>query len=150
MRDPIKEENWKPIIDRLIKCLDSFPDSREKRMTHLCLWELKYHFWHYNLGPYCFCTDIDFVEYRSFHGNLEIVALFEVKAALSATDSCRLSAQKQILAEISEKLKTPLYVVTFSEDLKQFKVERLDLPEYPVFMDEEQYVNFVRNLGRSR
>ena len=149
MRDPIKEENWKLIIDRLIKYLDGLPDCREKKMTQLYLEELKYHFWHYKLGPYCFCTDVDFVEYRSLYGNLEIVALFEVKTALSATDSYRLSVQKQILAEISEKLKTPFYNVTFSEDLKQFKVERLDSPEYPVFMDEEKYIDFVRNLGKS-
>jgi len=148
MREPIREENWKRIIDGLIKCLDSFPNCREKKMTRLYLEELKYHFWHYKLGPYCFCTDVDFVEYRSIYGNLEVVALFEIKTELSATDSYRLSAQKQILAEISEKLETPLYIVTFSEDLKQFKVERLDSPEYPVFMDEEQYMSFLRNLQK--
>lgn len=148
MREPIDESRWRPILNALLETVKGFPNSREKKMAVFYLEELHYRFWHYKLGWECMCTDLDFIEYRINHDTPEILALFEIKTPLSAQMTPRTLAQETVEVTMAKQLHTPLYLVTFTHDLKMFELQRLDVAEPALTLTEQEYIDFHRKKLR--
>jgi len=143
-RSKISESNWRPILDALVKTVDRFPDSREKRMAKLYIEELYYRFWHHKLGPECTCTDIDFVEYRIAGDNPKILAFIEIKTFGSSMTRVGIPWQERVEKVIAEKLNVPLFRVTFNKDLTKFKLEGIQPARRPRILNESEYIYFHR------
>lgn len=148
MREPVNEQKWRAILNALIETVEKFPNSREKRMTRFYLEELFYRFWHYKLGRECTCTDIDFVEYKITGNNPEILGLFEIKTPLSSTLRPGILPQRQVEIMIAKKLNVPLWLATFTHDLKMFELQRLDVEEPALTLTEQKYIDFHRKKLR--
>jgi hypothetical protein len=144
LRTLISESRWRQILDALVAKIEEFPDSREKRMAKLYLEELYYRFWHHKMGPECTCTDIDFVEYKLANNNPEILALMEIKTAGSSMSRIGIPLQTQVEITISRTLRVPLYRVTFSRNLTEFKLEELEPQRQTRILTEREYIDFHR------
>lgn len=145
------------MIEALKSIVETFPNSREKKMLKFYLEELKYRFWHYKLGPLCLCTDIDFLEYRPFvdstgwvhwddYDRYEIVGCVEIKSELSARNRPRTKLQRTILQETQRRLQVPMWLTTFSDDFSKFLVEPIHNSEKTKVLTETEWMQILTNL----
>ena len=101
---------------------------------------LEYSQWHRRHAPsWCYCTDLDFIEWRSGRG---IVAVMEVKRG----GACLTGFQLKVLKELSEKLGVPAYLIRHNEDLTEFRVEQLHPEHWTRTMNSHQYREFLASL----
>lgn len=148
MREPIRRENWEPILNSLKTHLETLPSCREREMIKFYIEELYYRMWHHCTGIGSMATDLDFIEYRWIGGTKKRVGFIEVKSEETARIRPRTTYQEDILVELSKDAKTPLWRTTFSPDLTWFKVEGLNPPCLTMELTEAQYKPFIVNLGK--
>lgn len=154
MKDPIKKENWFPILEKTMGFLDSLPICREREMVKFYIEELKYRFWHHSLGSLCPCTDLDFIEYRPSidasgwvsWDKCNIVLLNEIKSEATQRIRPRTQYQTSILTLLSLKSGYPLALTTFSNDLSKFEFQPLNPIGEKQIYTEMEWARFLQTL----
>jgi hypothetical protein len=114
-----------------------------------------YSVWHYKLDWSCKCRDIDYFEIREN----KVKAILEVTGKLKNEEHLkrsinpmsprcifkRLSLQKKILHELSNKLSINAYFVIHTEDLNVFYIFDYDFNNLNVY-NKEEYTSWLNSL----
>ena len=79
--------------------------------------DLRYSDWHRTLPRHCYCTDLDFIEFRDGR----IVAFIEAKLHKDRMTDF----QEKVFRELEERSGIPCYLVRYNEELTNFQVTRI-------------------------
>ena len=101
--------------------------------------DLRYSDWHRTLPRHCYCTDLDFIEFR----NGRIVAFIEAKLHKDRMTDF----QEKVFRELEERSGIPCYLVRYNEELTNFQVTRIK--DYFVLgeFSESDYREWLSSLG---
>ena len=121
----------------------------EKRPTNYSRWHRA------KLPGWCFMTDGDWFEQRKIGGKLRAVAYIETievksPSVVEAQIYFRVwFSKKALLEDIHERMGIPSFIVWHNPTCTEFLIQRSPVENPPKRMNEKEYMEFIRNLGKS-
>lgn len=110
------------------------------------------------LPPWCYCMNLDYIEYRGdkTEGELKMFAFIEVaESSLDLASNYPFNKKQEngeirILCELTKITNIPSYIVIHNSDLSEFKVY-YELPSNKsIRLPEDKYWDWIKNIDKKQ